>query len=100
MSTKTRATIEDLYSVEGKAELINGEIVQMPPRGDDPGYASDEIFVSLREYAKRTKTGRAFADNKGFHSTSRTGSHSARMRPIIPDPGPACDFLKGLRYLL
>jgi pimeloyl-ACP methyl ester carboxylesterase len=27
MSTKTRATIEDLYKVEGKAELVNGEIV-------------------------------------------------------------------------
>jgi Uma2 family endonuclease len=67
MSPKTRATIEDLYHVEGKAELVNGEIVLMPPTGDDPGYASDEIFASLREHAKRTKTGRAFADNKGFH---------------------------------
>ena len=26
MSAKTRATIEDLYKVEGKAELVNGEI--------------------------------------------------------------------------
>ena len=26
MSTKTHATIEDLYKVEGKAELVNGEI--------------------------------------------------------------------------
>jgi Uma2 family endonuclease len=65
MSTKTRATIEDLY-VEGKAELVNGKIVEMPPTGDDPGYAGDEIFVSLREYARRIKTGRAFSDNKGF----------------------------------
>jgi len=53
--------------VEGKAELVHGEIVHMPPTGDDPGYAGDEIYVSLREYAKRTKRGRAFADNKGFH---------------------------------
>ena len=67
MSIKTRATIEDLYKVEGKAELVNGEIVHLPPTGDDPGYAGDEIFVSLREYSKRTKTGRAFADNRGFH---------------------------------
>jgi hypothetical protein len=27
MNTKTQATIEDLYQVEGKAELVNGEIV-------------------------------------------------------------------------
>jgi Uma2 family endonuclease len=67
VSIKTRATIEDLYKVEGKAELVNGEIVHMPPTGDDPGYAGDEIYVSLREYAKRLKRGRAFADNKGFH---------------------------------
>lgn len=67
MSIKTRATIDDLSKVEGKAELVHGEIVHLPPTGDDPGYAGDEIYVSLREHAKRTKRGRAFADNKGFH---------------------------------
>ena len=39
MRAKTRATIEDLYKVEGKAELVNGEIVEMPPGGDDPNVA-------------------------------------------------------------
>lgn len=39
MSPKTRATIEDLYKVEGKAELVNGKIVEMPPAGEDPGIA-------------------------------------------------------------
>lgn len=61
------ATIEDLYQIKEKAELVNGEIVLMPPTGDDPGYAGDEVFVSLREYARRTGTGRAVSDNKGFH---------------------------------
>jgi hypothetical protein len=28
MRAKTRATIEDLYKAEGKAELVNGEIVK------------------------------------------------------------------------
>jgi len=37
MSTKTRATIEDLSRVEGKAELVNGEIVLMSPTGGVPG---------------------------------------------------------------
>lgn len=69
MSTHTRTTLDDLYHVAGKAELVNGEIVQMAPTGDDPGYAGDEIFVSLRAYSQHTKTGRAFADNKGFHVT-------------------------------
>lgn len=66
MSTKTEATIEDLYRVEGKAEIINGEIKLMSPTGSRPGYAGDEIFASLREYSRRTKTGRAVSDNKGF----------------------------------
>jgi len=67
MRPKTRATIKDLYKVEGKAELVNGEIVVMPPTGDDPGFASGEIFASLREYARRTRRGRAYGDVVGFH---------------------------------
>ena len=66
MSTKVEATIEDLYKVEGKAELVNGEIILMSPTGRRPGYAGDEIFSSLREYSKRQKFGDAVADNKGF----------------------------------
>ncbi len=31
-----------------------------------PGYAGAEVFASLREYAKRTGTGHAVADNVGF----------------------------------
>ncbi|MDQ3907279.1 MAG: Uma2 family endonuclease [Acidobacteriota bacterium] len=66
MSTKTEATVEDLYRVEGKAEIVNGEIELVSPTGSRPGYAGDEIFASLREYSKRTKTGRAVGDNKAF----------------------------------
>ncbi len=67
MSTKTEATIEDLYKIDGKAEIINGEIILMSPTGGMPGYAGDEIFVSLHGYSKRTGKGRAVSDNKGFH---------------------------------
>jgi Uma2 family endonuclease len=67
MSTKTRATIEDLYKVEGKAELVNGEIVSMPPAGDDPNGASLNVAISLRAYEKRTGRGRAYTDGAGFH---------------------------------
>lgn len=67
MVTKAaRATVSDLYKASGKAELVNGELVLMPPTGAKPGYAADEIFASLRSYAKRTSRGRAVADNKGF----------------------------------
>ncbi len=66
MSVKVNATIEDLYSESGKAELVNGEILRMSPTGDEPGYAGDEVFVSLRDHARRTGRGRAVGDNKGF----------------------------------
>jgi len=66
MSTKVEATIDDLYKVEGKAELVNGEIILMSPTGRLPGYAGDVIFASLHNYSKRRKLGRAIGDNKSF----------------------------------
>jgi len=66
MSTKTEATIEDLYKVDGKAELVNGEIVHMSPTGGRPSRVAGEIFVSLREYERRTKNGYAVTDNAAF----------------------------------
>ena len=66
MSTKVEATIEDLYKVEGKAELVNGEIILMSPTGCRPHYAGDEIFSSLREYSRSRKFGRAVSDNAAF----------------------------------
>lgn len=64
--TRPEATIEDLYRVRGKAELVDGKILHMAPTGWKPGYAGDEIFVSLRAYVRRTGTGYAVGDNKAF----------------------------------
>ena len=66
MNTKTRAMIEDLYKVDGKAELVHGEIVEMPPAGEDPGRASLNVAASLLNYEKRTGRGRTFPDGVGF----------------------------------
>ena len=68
MSTKTEATVDDLYRVpeHGKAELVNGELVLMPPTGGVPGRTAGEIFISLREYEQRVGGGYAFPDNVGF----------------------------------
>lgn len=68
MSTKTEATIEDLYRVpeNGKAEIVNGELILMPPTGGIPGRAGGDIYISLRDYERRTKSGYAFPDNVGF----------------------------------
>jgi Uma2 family endonuclease len=66
MSTKTEATIEDLYKVDGKAELINGEIVLMSPTGVMPSCAARAVVLSLYEYEKRTGSGQAVTDGAGF----------------------------------
>ena len=72
MITQTRppaqkeATLADLLLVEGKAEIVNGRIVSEMPTGDEPGYAAAEIFVSIREYARREQKGKAVTDNSGF----------------------------------
>jgi Uma2 family endonuclease len=91
MTSKVKATIEDLYNVpeDGKAEIVNGELVLMSPTGGKPGYAGDEVFASLREYNKRTKLGRAVGDNKGFrvNLTHRDSFSPDAAFYIGPDPG-------------
>jgi Uma2 family endonuclease len=66
MSMKVEATIEDLYKVEGKAELVNGEIVHMSPTGGLPHYAALQITISLALYEEATGRGYAIGDNAAF----------------------------------
>ena len=68
MNTNIEATIEDLYRVseDGKAEIVNGQLIIMAATGFLPGRAGGEIYVSLREYERRTKNGYALPDNVGF----------------------------------
>jgi Uma2 family endonuclease len=68
MVARRTATIEDFYRVpeDGKADLVDGEIVEMAAAGAWPHYAALEITVSLRAYAQRAGFGRAVGDNAGF----------------------------------
>ncbi len=66
MPVHTDATIDDLYHVPGKAEIVNGELRLMSPTGDLPGSAALEIVVSLHAHSRRTGSGRAYGDNVGF----------------------------------
>ncbi len=86
---RPEATIEDLYRVRGKAELVDGKILHMAPTGKMPGSAGDEIFVSLRAYVRRVRTGHAVGDNKAFLANL---PHRKSFSPdaayyIGPDPG-------------
>ena len=62
----TRATLDDLSRVEGKAELIGGRIVQFMASGDLPTDVAGEIFVSLRSHSKKARRGVAKADGIGY----------------------------------
>jgi Uma2 family endonuclease len=62
----TRATLDDLYRTEGKAELIRGRIVQFMPTGDLPSSIAFEIAVNLRGHARSSGKGRAYADGVGY----------------------------------
>ena len=63
---KTRATIADLERIDGKAEIVNGEVVRMSPTGGRSGRAGGKIFASLERYERETGGGFAFPDNVGF----------------------------------
>jgi Uma2 family endonuclease len=89
VTTKTRATIHDLRLVEGKAELVNGEIVYISPTAGMPGRAGDRIFVSLYAHERRTKSGVAIGDNKGFRVRlpNRESFSPDAAFYVGPDPG-------------
>ncbi len=65
---RARATVEDLYRIpeNGKAELIDGEIVAMSPTGGIPGRAGGRIYRNLDDYERSRADGYAFPDNVGF----------------------------------
>ncbi len=68
MNISTEATIENLYHLpeNGKAEIVNGELVFVPPTGFLPHRASFKISMSLYEHEQSRGGGYAIGDNAGF----------------------------------
>ena len=60
-----RATINDLYAVEGQAELIGGRIVQSLS-GDFPTDIALNIYISLRVHSKTNKRCAAKGSGIGY----------------------------------
>lgn len=85
------ATIEDLYLVpeNGKAELVNGELVRFPPDGAMPGQARGEIMISLRDHMRRTGHGRVAGGTVAFlvDLPHRQSFSPDAAYYIGPDPG-------------
>lgn len=65
-STTLHSVVDELMKTEGKAEIINGKIVELPMTGFRPGFAADEIYTALRSHAQQSDHGVALADGKGF----------------------------------
>lgn len=63
---QTRATLDDLYRTEGKAELIGGRIVEFMAAGHFPGRVAGRICRSLDEYSEKSGSGLAYSANVGF----------------------------------
>jgi Uma2 family endonuclease len=95
MSAEPEAKLEKLYRVpeDGKAEIVGGELVLMPPTGFLPGYAGDEIFASLRECARRAGQGYTLPDNVGFLVDL------PNRRSFIPDAAFYVDEPTGGKFL-
>jgi Uma2 family endonuclease len=68
ISTPPQELIEALHQLpeQGKAEIIDGEIVHMSPTGGKPGRVGGRIYIRLDAYERQTGRGYAFPDNVGF----------------------------------
>ena len=63
---RQQATVEDLYRVDGKAELVGGRVIREPPTGYGPSRGSARILISLSLHEARAGGGVAVADNCAF----------------------------------
>ncbi len=66
MKTKTEAPIEDLYGIEGQAELVNGKIVRLPSHTWPVALAIGEILYSLHEFVDRGNKGYALGSTVAY----------------------------------
>ena len=74
MTVQTRhITAEELANLPSdgyRYELIEGELRQMPPAGEEHGYIAAEIAAELRNYVKAQGLGRVYAAETGFKLSS------------------------------
>jgi Uma2 family endonuclease len=65
------ATLEDLYAVEGKAELVDGRLILMSPSSDAHNRTARNITYRLTQHEWEHGGGRAFVDGIGFVASTR-----------------------------
>jgi len=64
--TATNPLVEELMEVEGRAEIVNGEIQHIMLTGGKPSIAALKIAASLLLHSETLPEGIAFGDNAGF----------------------------------
>jgi Uma2 family endonuclease len=62
----TRATLDDLYREEGKAELIAGRIIRYMASGKLPSAVAFRIAMSLSSHTTASGRGEAYPDGIGY----------------------------------
>jgi Uma2 family endonuclease len=81
------ATIDDLYRVEGKAELVDGYVVLMPVRYACHGSAIGSILVNLHAHVRKVGSGSVFGSTTVFRC------NLPNRRSFSPD----CSYYTGPR---
>jgi Uma2 family endonuclease len=70
MSTKTLLTADELEQMPDddsvQTELDEGELITMPPAGEDHGNCETEITSILRNHVKKNRLGRIYTGDTGF----------------------------------
>ncbi len=101
MSTtpQTAATLDDLYRVEGKAELIGGRIVPITATGRRPNLVAGRIYRSLAAHIETLGEGEVYTDNMEF-AVPELSSGRESFSPDVsyylgPFPPDAMRFVEG-----
>ncbi len=58
--------VGELMNTEGKAEIVEGRIVEFMSTGKAPNRAAGRIYISLDSHAQNSDEGEAASDNAGF----------------------------------
>jgi Uma2 family endonuclease len=82
------ATLDDLYRVEGKAELIGGRIVPIMPTGRRPNLIAGRIYRSLAGHVDALGRGEAYTDNMGFAVPELTSGRQSFSPDVSYYHGP------------
>lgn len=86
------ALFAQMSRLEGKAEIVDGEIVEMSPTGPWPAYSAGLIYMSLFAHTRHVGNGIAFTDGNVFRVSL------PRRQSFSPDAGYFVGDMKSMKY--